>query len=131
MSVDWTSLRQTVDALAERCDIGVGVVAPHGETWSRQGDVRFPSASTAKIPIMIEIHRMVDRGTIAFDDLHRLEPTEKSPGSGVLRYLHGGLELSLADLVYLMMSISDNTATNILIELAGMDRINATCEGSA
>ena len=126
MSVDWTVLREKVDELEGRCEIGVSVVAPRGGAWSRRGDGRFPSASTAKIPIMIEIHRMVDRGEIAFDDLHRLESREKSPGSGVLRYLHAGLELSLADLVYLMMSISDNSATNILIDLAGMDRVNAT-----
>lgn len=126
MSVDWTILRETVDELEARCELGVGVVAPHGESFSRRGDERFPSASTAKIPIMIEIHRMADRGEIAFDDLHRLRSPEKSGGSGVLRYLHAGLDLSLADLVYLMMAISDNTATNILIELAGMDRINDT-----
>ena len=126
MSVDWTILRETVDRLEARCEIGVAVVAPQGESWSRKGNARFPSASTAKIPIMIEIHRMVDRGEIGLDDLHRLRPSEKSPGSGVLRYLHSGLDLSLADLLYLMIAISDNTATNILIDIAGMDRINAT-----
>ena len=128
MNADWTILRKTVDELGEICDVGVSVVAPRGETWSRHGDVRFPSASTAKIPIMIEIHRMLDRGEIGLDDQHRLRSREKSPGSGVLRFLHAGLELSLADLLYLMMSISDNTATNILIEMAGMDRINATMQ---
>jgi beta-lactamase class A len=44
----------------------------------------------------------------------------------VLLHLHAGLELTLADLVYLMISISDNTATNVLIELAGMENINRT-----
>ncbi|MCY4452691.1 MAG: class A beta-lactamase-related serine hydrolase [Immundisolibacterales bacterium] len=128
MSVDWTILGETVDELGGSCDIGVSVISPRSETWSRQGDVRFPSASTAKIPIMIEVYRMLDRGEIGLDDLHRLRACEKSRGSGVLRFLHAGLELSLADLLHLMMSISDNTATNILIELAGMDRINATMQ---
>ena len=128
MSIDWTILRERVDELGKGCDLGVSVVAPQGETWSRQGGVRFPSASTAKIPIMIEIYRMMDRGEIALDDTHTLRSAEKSPGSGVLRFLHSGLQLSIGDLLYLMMSISDNTATNILIDLAGMDRINATMQ---
>ena len=67
---------------------------------------------------------MLDRGEIGLDDQHRLRSREKSPGSGVLRFLHAGLELSrLRTFLYLMMSISDNTATNILIEMAGMDRM--------
>lgn len=126
MITDWTILSTRMDDLAGHGDIGISVVSPCGETWSRQGDVAFPSASTAKIPIMIEIHRMLDRQQMAIGDEHVLASDEKSNGSGVLRHLHSGLVLSVADLLYLMISISDNTATNILIKLAGMDRINAT-----
>lgn len=126
MAIDWTILMRSVEAHQRDADIGVSVVAPSGEHWAHNGDVQYPSASTAKIPIMIEIYRLVDRGAIALDDMHLLRTAGKSPGSGVLRHLHAGLTLSLADLLYLMISISDNTATNMLIELAGMDRINTT-----
>ena len=126
MAIDWTPLAECVTGLSREADIGVSVVAPDGTAWAAQGDVPFPSASTAKIPIMIEVWRMIDRGEAALDDVHPVSRADKSNGSGVLRLMHAGLPLSLADLLYLMMAISDNTATNMLIRLAGMDRINAT-----
>lgn len=123
--MDWSGLEGRVAALGRATAIGVSVVAEGGARWASGGDAPFPSASTAKIPIMIAVWRMIDAGAAALDDIHRLQAAEKSPGSGVLRYLHAGIDLSLGDLLYLMMAISDNTATNILIDLAGMDRINA------
>ena len=128
MATDWTPLADCVAALSREADIGVSVVAPDGSAWAVQGDVQFPSASTAKIAIMIEIWRMIDRGEAALDDVHPVTRGDKSNGSGVLRLMHAGLPVSLADLLYLMMAISDNTATNMLIRLAGMERINATMQ---
>lgn len=125
MTNRWKPLVECVEGIAGQVDAGVSVIAPDGAAWNVQGDVLFPSASTAKIPIMIEIWRMIDRGEAALDDMHTVSTADKSNGSGVLRLMHSGLALSLGDLLYLMMAISDNTATNILIDLAGMDRINA------
>jgi beta-lactamase class A len=75
---------------------------------------------------MVEIYRQIDAGQRALADLYQLEDSDRGEGSGVLRHLRTGIELSLADLLYLMMSISDNVATNILIRMAGMDAINRT-----
>ncbi len=105
--------------------IGVSVQTPDGDRFSLRGDERFISASTIKIPIMVEIYRQIDRGNLALDDLFTLTKDDICPGSGVLLQLHPGIELTLRDLVYLMMSISDNTATNMLIDLAGMENVNA------
>lgn len=126
MAIDWTPLADCVTGMSREADIGVSVMAPDGSAWAIQGDVQFPSASTAKIPIMIEVWRMIDRGEAALDDVHLVTRADKSNGSGVLRLMHAGLQISLADLLYLMMAISDNTATNMLIRLAGIDCINAT-----
>jgi beta-lactamase class A len=79
-----------------------------------------------KIPIMIELYRQVDRGERTLTDRYELRNEDRAAGSGVLLHLHQGLDLSLDDLIYLMISISDNTATNVLIDLAGMDNVNAT-----
>lgn len=106
--------------------IGVAVQTPDGDRFSLRGDERFISASTIKIPIMVEIFRQIDRGNFALDDLYTLTKDDICPGSGVLLQLHPGIELTLRDIVYLMMSISDNTATNMLIDLAGMDNVNST-----
>jgi beta-lactamase class A len=124
MAIDWTPLADAVAAHQRAADIGVSVVAPGGESWAAQGDVPFPSASTAKIPIMIAVWRMIDRGDAALDDRHVVSRDDKSNGSGVLKFMHAGLGVSLADLLYLMMAISDNTATNMLIRLAGFEAIN-------
>ena len=126
MTTDWSRLEQAVKTYESHGTIGVSVISPRGESWASRGDHQFPAASTVKIPIMIEIYRAIDRGTLALDDTYIIRSKDKSPGSGVLRHMQTGLQLSFGDLLYLMMSISDNTATNILIEVAGMDRINAT-----
>jgi beta-lactamase class A len=75
---------------------------------------------------MIEIYRRFERGESAPDDVQVLTDELRTPGSGVLTHMHAGLELTVADNLYLMISISDNTATNFLIDLAGIDNINAT-----
>jgi beta-lactamase class A len=75
---------------------------------------------------MVEIYRQIDAGQRALADLYQLEDSDRGEGSGVLRHLRTGIELSLADLLYLKMSISDNVATNILIRMAGLDAINRT-----
>ena len=126
MTTDWSGLEQAVNANEAHGSVGVSVISPRGERWEAKGDTRFPAASTVKIPIMIEIYRGIDRGELKIDDPYIVRPEDQSPGSGVLQHMHAGLQLSLGDLLYLMMSISDNTATNMLIDVAGMDRINAT-----
>ena len=114
--------QQETDAIR----IGVAVQAPDGDRFSHRGDERFISASTIKIPIMVEIYRQIDRGNLALEDMFTLTAEDICPGSGVLLQLHPGLDLTLRDIVYLMMSISDNTATNMLIDLAGMENVNET-----
>ncbi|MDQ3692826.1 MAG: class A beta-lactamase-related serine hydrolase [Chloroflexota bacterium] len=124
---DWTELESTARAAeASGGSVGFAIVAPDGETLARNGDRRYGAASTVKIPLMVELYRQLDRGERALDDQYRLRHDDLAAGSGVLLHLHEGIELTLGDLVYLMISISDNTATNVLIDLAGMERVNAT-----
>lgn len=126
MPTNWTQLEQVVNEANERATVGVSVIGPDSAEWSHLGDELFPAASTVKIGIMVEIYRKIDRGELALDDVHTLGREEKAPGSGVLSQMHAGLQLSLGDLLFLMMSISDNTATNILIDYAEMAAVNAT-----
>jgi beta-lactamase class A len=124
--VDWTGVTETI-ARAERggCTIGLAAIAPSGERFAHNGDRRFVAASTVKIAIMIELFRKIDAGKLALDRKHRLKPDEKATGGGVILHLHDGIELTLGDLVYLMMSISDNTATNVLIDYTVLADVNA------
>jgi beta-lactamase class A len=126
MATDWSAVEQVVRAAEERGTVGVTVVGPDGDRWSHNGARQFKAASCVKIPLMIEIYRQIDRGERSLDDRFTLRDDEKAVGSGVMLHLHDGMEFTVNDLLYLMISISDNTATNILIDMAGMDAVNAT-----
>ena len=121
------SIRSLI-AAAEGSGARVGLYArrPDGEFFGYRDDEVFPSASTIKIGIMIELFRRIDAGEFDLDQRHQLRATDQAAGSGVLQHLDRGLNPTLRDLCYLMMSISDNLATNIIIGLLGLDRVNAT-----
>ncbi len=128
MPSNWSTLAQAVAAAEEQAKVGVAVFGPGDTTWSHNGTLRFQAASTVKIGIMVEIYRKIDRGELALDDVYTLSRADKTPGSGVLTQMHSGIQLTLADILYLMMSISDNTATNYLIDLGEFAAINATMQ---
>ena len=114
------------EAEATGGSVGVAVEASGGWQFTHNADRRFRAASTVKIPIMIEIFRRIDREEISLADNYAVSKDDHSVGSGVLHEMHEGLVVTIHDLLYLMMSISDNTATNILIGMAGMENVNAT-----
>ncbi len=128
MATNWTPVADAAGKANLNEIVGVSIIAPNGQVWSQYGDRQFPAASTVKIPLMIEIYRMFDEGRATPDDIHVLTAEDKTPGSGVLLHLHEGLELTINDLIYLTISISDNTATNILIDIADMRLVTATMQ---
>ncbi len=106
-----------------------GVAAKHLETGEEiriNADATTATASTIKVPILIELYRQVETGEASLDGRLRVTTETKTPGSGILRELSLGVELSVHDLATLMIVVSDNTATNMLIDLVGLDRVNAT-----
>lgn len=84
------------------------------------------AASVIKIPIMVEAFRRFAEGSLNPGDVHVLREEEKMPSCGALNRMHAGVEVSLHDLVELMIVLSDNTATNILIDLLGIENVNNT-----
>lgn len=87
------------------------------------------AASVIKIPIMVEAFRQFESGEHSPEEIHVLRDEEKKPSCGALNRMHAGLEVTLRDLVELMIVLSDNTATNILIDLLGIERVNETMRG--
>ena len=87
------------------------------------------AASVIKIPIMVEAFRQFESGRISPEETHRLEDSEKMPSCGALNRMHAGLEVTMRDLVELMIILSDNTATNILIDRLGIEHVNDTMKG--
>ena len=82
------------------------------------------AASLIKLPIMLEVLSQCDVGECQLDAPITMSAEDRVTGSGVMRYLSGGVQLSLRDLVTLMIIVSDNTATNLLIDYVGVRAIN-------
>jgi beta-lactamase class A len=96
-----------------------------GESASYNGGELFPTASVFKIPVIVEFFRQQEAGEVSSGDRKVLAESDKVPGSGILKELSEGLELTYGDLLRLMMILSDNTATDLVVERVGIDRVNA------
>ena len=126
-SSDWAPVAEVIArAEASGVVLGVSAASTRGGRFSHNGRRRFVAASTVKIAIMVELFRQVDAGRRSLETGYTLGTGDRATGSGVVAQLHDGIELTLGDLAYLMMSISDNSSTNILIDQLGQDRVNAT-----
>ncbi|TQR08626.1 serine hydrolase [Psychrobacillus lasiicapitis] len=97
-----------------------------GAKWISNGDELFYAASVIKVPIMVAVFSAVERGEISLTDELILKEDDFVGGSGVLQHLTPGTSLSICDIVMLMIIQSDNTATNILIDLVGVEHIVQT-----
>ena len=97
-----------------------------GETWQRGEDVPVVAASVIKIPVMIEAFRQAQTGELSLEEIHVLEDWERLPSCGTLKAMHTGIEMTLLDLVKLMIIVSDNAATNIMICRVGIENVNRT-----
>ena len=89
----------------------------------------FPSASTIKFPIMMEVFAQVEAGTLRLDETLTLRDEDVVPGAGVLQELRPGREFTVEELMRLMIVISDNTASNMLIDRVTCESVNARLEG--
>jgi beta-lactamase class A len=95
-----------------------------GATYSFNGDERVRTASTIKVAVMIEAFTRVAEGRAKWTDELVLTKTARYGGSGVLPELADGLRLTLRDCVNLMMLVSDNTATNMVLDYLTTDAVN-------
>ncbi len=94
-----------------------------GSTLEHDADRTITAASTIKTLILVAIARALDSGSITRDTPVTVTDTMRIGGSGVLNWLHDGITLPVEDLAWLMIAISDNSASNAMIEVAGLDTI--------
>jgi beta-lactamase class A len=116
-------IRQTVALFPA----SVSLFAKHlesGVTFGIREDERVRTASTIKIAIMAGVFAAVAAGKARWSEELALRDTDKVGGSGVVRELSAGVRLPLRDLVHLMIVVSDNTATNMLLDRIGGDAVN-------
>ena len=96
-----------------------------GRTYELRADDPVPTASTIKLPIMVELFAEAKEGSLDFSQKLQLTDQDKVSGSGVLTELSGGDDLPIRDLMHLMIVVSDNTATNLILDRIGGNAVNA------
>jgi beta-lactamase class A len=132
--LDWDLVRQhTIEKLrsitnSTRSIVGISAVdLSTGESFGINDTLLFPQASAIKVPVLLEVMRQAGEGRFRLTDTLAVRPAAKVGGAGILQFFgDAASRLSIYDLCVLMIALSDNTATNMLIDLAGADNINAT-----
>lgn len=117
-------LQQELERIAGLAKGKVGICALHlesGKQVSLNRQERFPMASTIKVAIAVQLFTMIEKGQLSLMTMVDLQPSDLHPGSGTLDVLFAkpGVQLSVQNLLELMMVISDNSATDMLLRLVG------------
>ena len=117
-----------MDAIAREFDGRMGFFLEDittGETHEYASSQRYPTASVCKITVMAELFRQDARGTLSLDDRVRMEDRYSTHGSGQLKLMQDEPEITLRDYCRMMITISDNMATDLLMETVGIPNIKA------
>lgn len=99
-----------------------------GESFGIRDEEPYLAASVIKLLVLLEAFKQESQGEISFDQIIEINSEDKLPSCGSLTYMHDGLKVTIMDLCVLMIIQSDNTATNIMIKLLGMNAINSTID---
>jgi beta-lactamase class A len=124
-------LKRACTAEEKRIDATIGVCTIDLATGACDGwrdDESFPTASCIKVPILAALFERAKRDKLDLDTKVRMRKGDKVGGSGVLRHMTPGTEFTLRDLGMLMTIVSDNAATNMLIDYLGLKAINASIQ---
>jgi beta-lactamase class A len=99
-----------------------------GASYGFHADEAVPTASTIKLPIMAELFFEASEGRLDWNQKLTLRDADKVSGTGVIRELADGDELTIRDLMHLMIVVSDNTATNLILHKIGGNAVNSRME---
>ena len=99
-----------------------------GQTADRLGDVVVPSASTRKISIMMAALAAVQAGKLGLDQRVTVEARYQDNDSGTFQHLTPGFWITLRDALVMMIIVSDNTCTGMVVDLVGLESIQRWCE---
>jgi beta-lactamase class A len=133
----WNRMEDSIRGIVQQTDAVVGVAVvdlTDQRSFYLNADAVYPSASTIKIAVLGELYRQHERAASGssgakLGDLYTWDAKDGVGGDGVLIAMTPGVtRLTNRDLAALLVSLSDNTATNILIDRVGMDNVNALLE---
>jgi beta-lactamase class A len=95
-----------------------------GRDFGLGADTKVRTASTIKLPVLCALESLVAAGRVRWDERLPLRPDDKVTGSGVLGSLEDGTDLTVRNLAILMIIVSDNTATNLIVDRITADAVN-------
>jgi beta-lactamase class A len=125
----WQKLEATVSGVDCNLDgvLGVAILdLATGQKYLFHADEVLPTASSIKIAILAELYHQAQQGKLKLGDLYTLQSADLVGGSGVAGALTPGVtRLTLRDVAALMISVSDNSATNVIIDRIGLENVNA------
>ena len=135
----WEKLDARAGEMVERFEgvMGVAIVdLTDGRTIFKNEDRVFPTASSIKIAILLELYRQEQearggaQGKAKLDDVYSFDPKDLVEDSQIMAGLTAGVtRVTNRDLGQFMIAVSDNAATNVLIDRVGKDNVNATLRG--
>ena len=111
--------------------LGVAILdLTSGDQLLLHPDEVFPQASSIKIAVLAELYRQAQQSKLRLTDLYTVEQSDLVPGSDIMGGLTPGItRVTLRDLATMMIAVSDNSATNVLIDRVGMDNVNSMLAG--
>jgi beta-lactamase class A len=128
----WQKLEDQVHQVDQRLDgiMGVAILdLTSGRNFFLHGDEVFPQASSIKIAVLAELYRQAQTGKLKLSDLYTVNAADLVQDSDIMNGLTPGVtRITNRDLATMMVAVSDNAATNVLIDHVGMDNVNAMLE---
>jgi hypothetical protein len=125
-----TQVEQMLDAIVAQSGADLALAAMNlttGEEIARNAERSMPTASVFKLPVLAEVFRQAKGGALDLDERITLRAEDGVMGSGILRDFGPGLRPTLRDLAVMMVIVSDNSATNLLLDrVGGPQRVNTT-----
>jgi beta-lactamase class A len=125
----WQKLESSIRTEDQHLDGIFGIAIEdlsNGHAFLLNADETFPTASTIKIAILAELYRQAQQGKLKLTDTYTLQQSDLVGGSGISNALTPGTtKLTLRDVAALMISVSDNSMTNVLIGRVGLDNVNS------
>jgi beta-lactamase class A len=124
----WQKLEGTIHEVDQHLDGVMGLAIEDLTTREHtfeNGDEVFAQASSIKIAVLAELYGQAQQGTLKLTDLYTVQSSDLVPDSDIMGGLTPGVtRLTLRDLATMMVAVSDNSATNVLIDRVGMDKVN-------
>ena len=127
----WEKLNSTVNDVDRSLDgvMGVAIVDLSSDSSNifLRADEVFPTASSIKIAVLLELYRQAQSGKLKLQDIYTVQSSDLVPDSDIMDGLTVGVtKITLQDVATMMIAVSDNAAANVLIDRVGMDNVNAT-----